>query len=167
MTSTTAPPSPTLRIGAWRVDCAVDEISKDGNSVKLERRAMQLLVCLAQHAGQVVSVEQLLDQVWTGVVVTPDSVYHAVANLRKTLGDDAREPEYIATVPRRGYRLVAPVSPWTDVASAAVGDAATPAAPAGEGVSAPAVRAGSARWRFAGVLAVAVVGALGYLIVDR
>lgn len=66
MTATTAPSSPTWRIGAWRVDCAVDEISKDGNSVKLERRAMQPLVCLAEHAGQVVSVEQLFDQVWTG-----------------------------------------------------------------------------------------------------
>jgi TolB-like protein/DNA-binding winged helix-turn-helix (wHTH) protein/Flp pilus assembly protein TadD len=165
MTSTTAPGSPTLRIGAWRVDCAVDEISRDGNSVKLERRAMQLLVCLAQHAGQVVSVEELLDQVWTGVVVTPDSVYHAVASLRKTLGDDAREPEYIATVPRRGYRLVAPVSPWTDVASAA--GAAAAAARAGGGVSAPALRVGFGQPRLAGVLVVAVLALLGCLLVAR
>ncbi len=56
--------SSSLRIGAWRVDPALDQISKDGNTVKLERRAMQLLLCLAEHAGQVVSVEQLLDQVW-------------------------------------------------------------------------------------------------------
>jgi transcriptional activator of cad operon len=80
------------RIGAWRVDPALDQISKDGNTVKLERRAMQLLLCLAEHAGQVVSVEQLLDEVWTGVVVTPDSVYHAVAALRRTLGDDSHDP---------------------------------------------------------------------------
>jgi adenylate cyclase len=99
-----------LRIGAWRVDPALDEISKDGNTVKLERRAMQLLLCLAKHADQVVSVEQLLDEVWTGVVVTPDSVYHAVAALRRTLGDDPKEPTYIANVPRRGYRLVAPAA---------------------------------------------------------
>src|SRR5580692_3326127 len=99
-----------LRIGAWRVDPALDQISMDRNSVKLEPRAMQLLVCLAEHAGQVVSVEQLLDEVWTGVVVTPDSVYHAVAALRRTLGDDPKEPTYIANVPRRGYRLVAPAA---------------------------------------------------------
>jgi transcriptional activator of cad operon len=104
--------SPAMRIGAWRVDPALDEISKDGNTVKLERRAMQLLLCLAKHADQVVSVEQLLDEVWTGVVVTPDSVYHAVAALRRMLGDDSRDPTYIANVPRRGYRLVAPVAPW-------------------------------------------------------
>ena len=126
---------------------------------------MQLLVCLAQHAGQVASVEELLDQVWTGVVVTPDSVYHAVANLRKTLGDDVREPEYIATVPRRGYRLVAPVSPWTDVASAA--DAAAAAARASGGASLPALRAGLRQPRLAGVLAVAVLALLGYLLVAR
>ncbi len=106
--------SSSLRIGAWRVDPALDQISKDGNTVKLERRAMQLLLCLAEHAGQVVSVEELLDQVWAGVVVTPDSVYHAVAALRRMLGDDTKEPTYISNVPRRGYRLVAPVAPWVD-----------------------------------------------------
>jgi transcriptional activator of cad operon len=56
----------------------------------------------------------LLDQVWSGVVVTPDSVYQAVASLRRQLGDDAKEPAYIATVPRLGYRMVAAVTPWTD-----------------------------------------------------
>jgi transcriptional activator of cad operon len=56
----------------------------------------------------------LLDQVWSGVVVTPDSVYQAVASLRRLLGDDAKQPAYIATVPRLGYRMVAAVSPWVD-----------------------------------------------------
>ena len=88
----TAMDSTTLRIGAWRVDPALDEISKDGKTVKLEHRAMQLLLCLAEHAGNVVSVEQLLDQVWEGVMVTPDSVYHAVAALRRMLGEDSQGP---------------------------------------------------------------------------
>ncbi len=121
--------SSALRIGAWRVDPALDEISKDGNTVKLERRAMQLLLCLAEHAGQVVSVEKLLDKVWAGVVVTPDSVYHAVAALRRMLGDNTKEPTYIANVPRRGYRLVAPVVPWIDPVVMLI-SAATPAQPA-------------------------------------
>src|SRR5450759_4863900 len=105
-----------LRIGAWRVDPALDEISKDGATVKLEPRAMRVLVCLAEHAGQVVSVDQLLDAVWKDVVVTPDSVYQAVASLRKALGDDTKEPVYIANVVRRGYRLVAAVRPLADQA---------------------------------------------------
>lgn len=103
-----------LRIGAWRVDPALDEISRDGTSLKLEPRTMRLLVCLAEHAAQVMSVEKLLDEVWTGVVVTPNSVYQAVAELRRVLDDDPKEPSYIVNVLRRGYRLVAPVAPWVD-----------------------------------------------------
>src|SRR5271168_3184987 len=103
-----------LRIGAWRVDPALDEISRDGETVKLEPRAMKVLLCLAEHVGQVVSVDQLLDAVWKDVVVTPDSVYQAVAGLRRALGDTSKEPAYIANVVRRGYRLVAPVAPWAD-----------------------------------------------------
>ena len=56
-----SPDNHLLRIGAWRVDPALDEISRDGTSIKLEPRTMRLLVCLAGRAGQVVSVDQLLD----------------------------------------------------------------------------------------------------------
>ena len=75
---------------------------------------MRLLLCLAEHAGDVVSIDELLKEVWSGVIVTQDSVYQAVASLRRQLGDDAKEPAYIATVPRLGYRMVATVSPWAD-----------------------------------------------------
>jgi len=96
-------------IGDWQVDQSLSEISRDGIVVKLEPRAMQLLLCLAARAGKVVSVQELLDTVWSDVIVTPDSVYQAVSALRRTLGDNHKEPEYIATLPRRGYRLVAAV----------------------------------------------------------
>src|SRR5579863_3770744 len=111
---------PAIRIGAWRVEAAREQISKSGMTVKLERRSMQLLLCLAEQPGQILSVEELLDRVWAGVVVTPDSVYHAVASLRRILGDDANEPTYIANIPRRGYSLVAPVGPWVDPLEIAV-----------------------------------------------
>ena len=103
-----------LRVGAWRVDPRAGQISQQGEVVRVEARTMKLLLCLAERAGEVVSVEELLDQVWSGVVVTPDSVYQAVASLRRLLGDDAKQPAYIATVPRLGYRMVAAVSPWVD-----------------------------------------------------
>jgi len=74
---------------------------------------MRLLLCLAARAGDIVSIEELLEQVWPDVVVSPDSVYQAVASLRRILGDDSKKPSYIATVPRRGYRMVAPVAPWS------------------------------------------------------
>ncbi len=75
---------------------------------------MRLLVCLADHAGEVVSIDDLLNQVWSDVAVAPDSVYQAVTSLRRLLGDDPKQPTYIETVPRLGYRMVATVSPWTD-----------------------------------------------------
>ena len=87
--------STPLRIGDWRVDPAVDEISRGEGVVKLEPRAMHLLMYLAERAGQVVGVEDLLENVWSGLIVTSDSVYQAVAALRRTLGDDSKNPQYI------------------------------------------------------------------------
>jgi len=100
---------------------------------------MRLLLCLAGHAGEVVSIDDLLNRVWSGVNVTPDSVYQAVATLRRQLGDDPKQPTHIATVPRLGYRMVAPVRPWADQSIAQ-----TPAA-TGAPAPAPRHRAGFAR----------------------
>jgi TolB-like protein/DNA-binding winged helix-turn-helix (wHTH) protein/Tfp pilus assembly protein PilF len=108
------PAGAVLRIGDVRVDPTLDEICKDGKITKLEPRTMRLLVCLAQHPGEVLSVEQLLTEVWRDVVVGQDSVYQAVAGLRRILGDDPKAPVYIANVMRRGYRLVAPVATWSE-----------------------------------------------------
>jgi transcriptional activator of cad operon len=107
-----------LQIGAWRVDPRTGQLSREGEMVRVEARTLRLLLCLAQRAGEVVSLDELLDQVWSGVVVTPDSVYQGVASLRRILGDDPKQPTYIATVPRLGYRMVANVGPWVDGAQA-------------------------------------------------
>lgn len=93
-------------------------MSRGTEQVRLEERPLRLLLCLAEGAGQVVSIDQLLGQVWQGVVVSPDSIYQAITALRRQLGDDPKRPTYIATVPRRGYRLIASVT-------------STPARPAG------------------------------------
>jgi TolB-like protein/DNA-binding winged helix-turn-helix (wHTH) protein len=98
-----------FRCGQWRVDPALNEISRNGTTVKLEPRTMRVLVCLTERAGEVVSINQLLDTVWKDLVVTQYSVYQAVAALRRALGDEPKSPTYIASVPRRGYRLVASI----------------------------------------------------------
>jgi transcriptional activator of cad operon len=103
-----------LRIGNWYVNPTSGQISREGETARLEARTMRLLLCLAEHPGEVVSIDDLLNQVWSGVMVSSDSVYQAVASLRKLLGDDPRQPTYIATVPRLGYRMVATVVPWTE-----------------------------------------------------
>lgn len=101
--------NPVFQIGQWRVDPALDEISREDKTVKLEPRTMRVLLCLAERPGEVISVNQMLDLVWKDLVVTPYSVYQAVASLRRALGDDPKDPSYIANVTRRGYRLVAPI----------------------------------------------------------
>lgn len=108
------PGSTILRIGEWRVDPASGQISRNGETARLEARTMRLLIFLAEHSGEVVSIDDLLNRVWSGVIVTPDSVYQAVASLRRQLGDDPKQPTYIATVPRLGYRMVAAVGSWTE-----------------------------------------------------
>ena len=160
------PDAHAIRVGAWRVDPTLDEISKDGTSVKLEPRTMRLLVCLAENAGQVLSVEHLLDQVWKDVVVTPNSVYHAIAELRRVLGDDPKEPSYIANVMRRGYRLVAPVAPWVD--APAVPEADSPATTSTETTAPPATAAIGSPFRRSGIaLIVALALLLAYLAADK
>src|ERR1700730_687266 len=98
-----------FRVGDWVVEPALDTISRGGVAEKLEPRAMRLLMCLITSDGGVVSIERLLAEVWAGVIVGPASVYQAISQLRKILGDTDPEPTYIATVPRKGYRLVAAV----------------------------------------------------------
>lgn len=103
-------PSAVVQVGDWIVEPALDTISRDGETQKLEPRTMRLLICLIESAGTVVSIDRLLSEVWTGVIVGSASVYQAVSQLRKILGDTDPEPTYIATVPRKGYRLIAPVN---------------------------------------------------------
>jgi TolB-like protein/DNA-binding winged helix-turn-helix (wHTH) protein len=107
------PPTP-LRIGDWSVDPATGQMTRGEESIRVDARTLRLLLCLAESAGQVVSIDELLNKVWSGVIVTPDSVYQAVTSLRRLLGDDPKHPTYIATVPRLGYRMIAAVSPCAD-----------------------------------------------------
>ena len=156
---------PAMRIGAWRIEAAREQISKDGTTVKLERRSMQLLLCLAEQPGRILSVEELLDRVWAGVVVTPDSVYHAVASLRRILGDDANEPTYITNIPRRGYSLIAPVAPWIEPLETAVDNlpiAAFEKTPASLG----AVKTRPRSWWGAIGILLALILALGFLVIE-
>jgi DNA-binding winged helix-turn-helix (wHTH) protein len=105
-----------LRIGDWYVDPTSGQISRNGEAAtRVEERTMQLLLCLAAREGKVVSIDDLLQQVWPDVTVAPDSVYQAVTSLRRLLGDDAKQPAYVATVPRLGYRMVAKVGTWQDL----------------------------------------------------
>lgn len=136
-----------LRIGEWFADPALDELRRGDEVVKLEPRKMQLLLALAERPGEVVTTDELFTTVWKDVVVTQSSIYQSIALLRRTLGDDPDEPRYIATVPRKGYRLLAPVEAChSSTAAASAPTQPSPlAAPTPE--SAASVRAVRLPWR--------------------
>lgn len=102
--------SPFL-IGDWTVHPGRKAISRRGEVRLLEPRHIDVLCALASHQGVVVSTEALLDACWRGGFFGDNPVHKAVAMLRRALGDDAMSPRYIATVHKRGYRLVARIRP--------------------------------------------------------
>ena len=99
-----------LQVGDWRVDGPGCRIVRDGKPVSLEPKVMDLLLLLTRNAGEVVGRDTLLDALWPGVVVGDDTLARTVSKLRSALDDDVRNPAYIETVPKRGYRLIAAVS---------------------------------------------------------
>ena len=123
-----ASPGGALRIGDWRVDPGTNELARDGEIVRLEPKAMEVLVFLADRAGQVVGREALLAALWPGMVVGDDALTQAVIKLRRSLQDEARSPQYIETISKRGYRLIARVE-RLGAKSAAAFEPAGPAGP--------------------------------------
>jgi len=99
-----------FKIGEWLVSPAVNLISRNGDSARVEPKAMQVLVYLSAHPG-VVSKEQLISAVWPDVFVTDDVLPGCISALRKAFQDNARQPRIIETIHKSGYRLLLPVEP--------------------------------------------------------
>lgn len=100
------------QIRPWLLDARRDLLTQPRHEpVKLEPRLARLLLALAERPDEILTAEVLLASVWRDVVVTPDSVYQAIAQLRRALGDDPQCPALIETLPRTGYRLLVP-SHW-------------------------------------------------------
>ncbi|CAI8153456.1 MAG: Transcriptional activator CadC [Pseudidiomarina mangrovi] len=110
-----APKAAPIIVGEWLVDlssgqcCPVNSIQNCSDNVRLEPKVCAVLQLLVAAAGQVVSKEQLIEAVWEGRFTSDDSITRTLSRLRAALGDDAKVPRYIETVPKRGYRLVATV----------------------------------------------------------
>jgi DNA-binding winged helix-turn-helix (wHTH) protein len=84
-------------------------LTRDGHSVKVGSRALDLLVALVNNAGKIVAQDELMSRVWTGVIVGDNNLRVHIAALRRLLGDDRMESRYIVHVARRGYVFVAPL----------------------------------------------------------
>ena len=94
-------------------DCVVrpdtNEIVRNGETLHLEPKSMEILAYLMARRGEMVSRDELLDQIWPDVHVGDNSLTAAIIKIRRALADDARDPDYVETIPKRGYRLIAPV----------------------------------------------------------
>lgn len=136
-----------LRVGDSEVDLALNEVRAQGRTSRLTPKAAAVLEVLLYTAGQPVSRERLLAEVWRGEFPTEDVVTHAIGELRRAFGDDTRAPTYIRTLARVGYAMVAPVGPL-EAGGSAAGAPADPERP---------LRA--APWRHPWVLAALLLGA--------
>jgi DNA-binding winged helix-turn-helix (wHTH) protein len=98
-----------FRVGERTARPRLNAIDHNENTIHLEPKVMRVLVALANHAGDVVTHEQLHEMVWQDVVVGEDVLVRAISELRRVFRDDPRAQHTIQTVPKVGYRLVAPV----------------------------------------------------------
>lgn len=141
--------SENFRVDGWLVQPSLNLISKNGATVRLEPKVMQVLACLARQPGEPVSKETLLQEVWPDTFVSDDVLKRSISELRRALQDDARYPRIIETISKRGYRLVMAPEPL----------------PLDKKIAEPpsTIRKGRAKtWYLAGVFAAALIGlALG------
>ena len=94
----------------WKVSPAEGVLSRGDEIVHLEPKVMEVLVYLASREGDVVTREELERDVWRGALVGYDAVTATVIKLRKALQDNAKQPRFIVTIPKKGYQLIAPVA---------------------------------------------------------
>ncbi len=106
-------------VGGWRVSPKLTNISKGGQTVGVTHKSMAVLVCLADANGEVVSRNDIMDDVWPGMVVTDDVLTQSIVELRKAFDDDAKHPRVIETIQKVGFRLIVRVAPASEVSGAA------------------------------------------------
>jgi Tol biopolymer transport system component/DNA-binding winged helix-turn-helix (wHTH) protein len=105
-------------VGDWHVDPSSRTLTGANGDVRLEPKVMQVLVLLAQHQGEVVTKETLLQNIWPDIFVGDEVLSRTVSELRRALGDDSKAPRYIQTIPKGGYKLIASVTSHEPAAAA-------------------------------------------------
>lgn len=159
----------SVRFGVFELDPTSGELLKRGVRLRLRDKPLQVLLALLDRPGQVVTRQELQDRLWPGgtFVEFENGLNNAMSRLRDALGDSADSPRYIETLPRRGYRFIAPVespdSVGPDPAAVRSERAATPSA------SPDAPSAARSRWRWKPVawLGLALIVVLGAVFLRR
>src|ERR1700693_3210082 len=100
-----------LRFDSFELDLHAGELRKRGVKLRLQGQPLQVLTILLQSAGNLVTREELRSQLWPAdtFVDFDHSLHNSIGRIREALGDSAEMPRYIETLPRRGYRFIAPV----------------------------------------------------------
>ena len=98
-----------FRLREWLVQPKLNRLTQGDRAVHLRPKLMDVLSFLAQHAGEVVSKDEVIAAVWARQFIAESVLSRSIAELRRLLGDDAAEPTFIETITKRGYRLVAKV----------------------------------------------------------
>jgi DNA-binding winged helix-turn-helix (wHTH) protein len=103
-----------FRLEGWTAEPSLNRLSRGDIAIRVEPKVMDVLTELAAHAGKVVPKEELIRAVWGREHLAESILTRAVAELRRHLEDDAHAPRFIETIPKRGYRLIAPVVFFAD-----------------------------------------------------
>ena len=98
-----------FEFGEFTLDAAARRLERDGAPIDCSARYFDALVLMLRDPGGLVTKERFHDEVWRGIPVTDEALTQCIRTLRRTLGDDAANPRFIETVPKHGYRFVAPV----------------------------------------------------------
>src|SRR5688572_22027025 len=160
-------PEPAAYVfGPFRLEWAKRRLWKDSKIVPLTPKALEILLTLVRQAGRAVDKDELMRAVWPDTFVGEETLTQNISTLRKVLGDTPDQPEYIATVPRRGYQFISPV---TEAASSqpTAADAATGTSSAAKRIDSADTR--SRRLRFGLALGVFLIGGvvIGFRYVSR
>ena len=144
-----------FRFERFSLDPVDRQLRRDGATVELNSRYFDALALMVREHGKLISKDRFLEEVWRGVPVTDEALTQCVRTLRRQLGDDAGRPRFIETVPKHGYRFIAPVTEDEANAAAAAGPLLSRTA---EARSAPLLRLG-----VAGMTGGALAGLMGGL----
>ena len=120
--SVTAP----FRVGEWLAEPMANRLTRDDDVRRIEPKVMEVLALMASKPGETVTRDEFMAEVWTGTVVTDDVLARCISELRKALGDKARSPDYVETIRKRGYVLIAPVELDVELDLAAAFDEPAP-----------------------------------------
>ncbi len=110
----------------FRLDIPNQCLWRDADRILLPPKVFSVLQYLVDHAGRLVSQEEILEGLWKNTYVQPEVLRKYILEIRRALEDPAKSPRFIATYPKRGYQFIAPVTEWTPAESAAAGAKTAP-----------------------------------------